>query len=174
MKKILVKAGTFLLAFVCLFSLIACEKKGNTSDEENSGKDKTGTEYYVKYNQVKIELGKDATAVLSALGAPKERKELGACGGLGSQIRYSYPSVVIYTLEKDGKETIDQITLLDDMVSTPKGISIGSSANDAKTAYGKPDVEDSSSMQFKKGELVLKFRVESEKITGIDYMRNLQ
>ena len=86
-------------------------------------------------------------------------------------MRYNYPSVILYTLISGNQETVDQITLRDDTVSTPAGIRIGSTEAAVLSAYGEPAVRDDSSVQYISGNLTLKFRLSEQKVSGIDLIR---
>jgi hypothetical protein len=100
-----------------------------------------------------------------------DAQSVGNCGGLGEQIKYTYPSIVIYTLKADGKETIDQIDLLDDLVTTSAGIYIGSAASDVEASYGTPTKQTDSSIQYKEGNCYLAFGIKNREVASITFMR---
>ena len=52
-------------------------------------------------------------------------------------------------LKSENDNTIVQIRFLDDRVSTPEGLHIGSTVDEAKSAYGdEPAIETSGAMQY--------------------------
>ena len=127
--------------------------------------------YKVEYNGVELKLGEDATPVINALGEASSIKEIGDCGGFGAQVKYTYPSVVVYTLKNDESETVDQIDLLDDLVATPEGIYIGSAAADVESAYGEPNSKSDSSIIYKDGNCFLKFGIADGEVSSISILR---
>ena len=101
--KMLKKIILILAALCLVLCLVACDSdKGTTGDDNTDAKtDKNvGVSYFVNYNGTKITLGGAADATISALGTPQSKSELGNCGGLGSQVKYTYTSMYVYVLEK--------------------------------------------------------------------------
>lgn len=161
-----------LLCISCGLLLAGCNSGDN---EAVDGKDSTekngGVSYYVTYKNVKIALGADADAVTSALGEPQSMTENGNCAGLGNQYKYSYPSIDVYVLETaDGKATIDQITLRDDLISTPEDVRIGSTVTEAKNALGEPSSSSASSLIYTKGSYNLKLGIKDGAVQTINYI----
>ena len=165
MKKLFLLLISCALLCTCL---VACNGNGNGND---GGSDAAKDIFYVTVNGVKVELGADAADVFGALGEAISVKSVGNCGGLGEQIKYTYPSIVIYTLKADGKETVDQIDLLDDLVTTSAGIYIGSAASDVEASYGTPAKQTDSSIQYKEGNCYLAFGISEGAISSITLMR---
>ena len=162
---------SILLALVCVgvlvCSLCACDGEG--SGEENEGG--ASSPFYVNYKNVKIELDKKAESVLEKLGEPKYSDNLGDCGGIGVQTKYTYDDIAVNTLkEKDG-EKIHKIALLNDLVSTSKGISIGDDEASVKEAYGTPSSEANGKLTYKSGNLELEFTLKDGNVTAINYRR---
>jgi hypothetical protein len=146
-------------------TLVAC----NNGSEENEGA--SNNPFYVNYKDVKIELNKKAESVLDKLGEPKYSDNLGDCGGIGVQMKYTYDNITLNTLkEKDG-EKIHKIGFLNDLVSTPKGITIGSSADDVRAAYGTPSSEENGKLTYKSGDLELEFTVKNGSVSAVNYRR---
>ena len=175
MKKIL----AIFLCLLMMITLVACDSGKDKSD--GSGGDDTpktttaatssSVKYYVEAGGVKIELGADADAVIKALGTPKATAEVGNCGGQGTLTKYTYASMEIYVLTSGTSKTIDQITLLDDSVSTPEGIKIGSTQQDVKTKCKTPTKSTDASYTYTSGKNNLKFNFRDGAVVGIDYMR---
>ena len=169
MKKI-VKALALVIALICVFTaFVACDSDGEDANKENS----KGVEYYITYKGTKIELDKKADSVLSALGTPKTTASLGDCGGFGTQTKYVYDDIVVYTLKNDNGETIDQITLSNDIVETEKGICIGSSSEDVLAKYGDPTSRSDSKLEYANGSLYLKFSLDNGEVKSINFIRVL-
>lgn len=154
-----------ICAMLCL-CFVSCG-----SDGDGDGSASARDIFYIEYNNVKVELGAKADGVLPALGEATSVKSVGNCGGLGEQIKYTYPSIVIYTLKADGEETLDQIDLLDDLVTTSEGIYIGSAKADVESAYGTPDKSSDSSLQYSEGNCYLAFGLNGGEVVSITLMR---
>ena len=171
--KIAKRISLILAALCLLVSLIACdtgkETTANTSeDTENVG----GVSYYVNYNGTKITLGGAADATVSALGTPQSKSELGNCGGLGSQVKYTYSSIYVYVLETDSGNTVDQIEFRDDLVSTPEGVSIGMSKSDVLAKCGEASAESATSLTYTSGKLNLSIGFDANgTVNKIAYIR---
>ena len=167
-----VKLLALIITLLCVFSTIAaCNAEQNDDKKENSSE----VEYYVTYKGTKIELDKKADSIISALGTPKKTDSLGSCGPFGSQIKYTYDDLTIFTLKNDNGETIDQITFTNDIAETKKGICIGASSDDVVKAYGTPSEKTDSLIIYKKDcegyDLYLKFGVENGEVDEINFIR---
>ena len=175
MKKIL----AIFLCLLMMLTFVACDSGDDHKGDNGAGDTPKTTaaassatvKYYVEVGGVKIELGADADAVISALGTPKATAEVGNCGGQGTLTKYTYASIEVYVLTSGSSKTIDQITLLDDTVSTPEGIKIGSAQNDVKTKCKTPTKSSDSSYTYTSGNKNLKFNFRDGAVVGIDYMR---
>ena len=160
-----------LLAALCALSLAACGDSGKTADTESKDSKTDKASYYFEYDGTKVALGADADGIIEALGEYKDKKEIGDCGGLGAQVKYSYASFDVYVLEsKTDGNIIDQITFRDDIVETPEGVCIGMSVSDAKAKLGEPTDSTDSSLEYLDGNKLLKLGISDGKISGIDYM----
>ena len=118
MKKKSLIALAMLLCIACVISLASC----NNGEEPKS---EVGDIFYTTFNAVKIELGAKAEPVIKALGEANEVKQLGDCGGFGSQVKYVYDEFEIFTLKNDKGETIDGISFINDIPTTSRGICLG-------------------------------------------------
>lgn len=154
-------AAVFCIS-TCLFVCSCNEKK----DEEASA-----NPFYFTYNGIKIELDKKADGVLEALGEAKSEDNLGDCGGIGVQIKYTYADFSINTLKEENGEMIHKIEFKNDLPKTSKGICIGSAESDVRSAYGTPSSEENGRLIYKKSDLELEFTVEGGEVTAINYRR---
>lgn len=156
--KMIALVMAVLMLSVCFF---ACKK------EES---DNTPKSFYVTYKGVKIELGKNADNAVENIGDVLSVHELGDCGGLGSQIKYTYASLAIYVLEdKDGNAVIDGIELYDDSITTPEGVYIGMSEEDARAKL-EGAAEKGGALTVTKGKYSLKVTLDGGKVTEINYI----
>ena len=156
-----------LMLMLCL-SAVACLSACN--GDEN-GESDNGDIYYIEYNGTKIKLGDDAERVLNALGSAKSVKELGDCGGLGAQVKYTYDDFDLYTLKSGDEETVDQISFRSDLVATSKGICIGDSEAKVNEAYGDSFTESKGVRSYASGDLVLKISIANGAVDAIDLIR---
>ncbi len=163
-----------LLCLLVAFCVAACNKdKGDTdkdSDNDDGGaSSKSSVSFYVNCNSVKVELGGDAKAVISALGTPKSTSPMGNCGGQGTLTKYSYASIEVYVLTVGDKETVDQITLLDDSIKTPENITIGSTKDDVIKACGNATKLSDTNITYTSGNKNLMIQLRDGAVVGIDY-----
>ena len=159
MKKI-------FIAFLCIclvisaFVLVGCNDTPNTPH----------TAFGITYNGNRIELGAKADDIIEKLGTPNSRKEIGDCGGLGAQVKYSYASVDIFVLEsKSEGNIIDAIELRDDTLQTDDGVYIGLSEADAKSKM--KDAKDvSGAWVLTSGKYSIKVKFANGVVSEIDYI----
>ena len=166
MKKAILSILAFALCLACAFSLASCDNGENQND--------VGDIFYTTFNGIKIELGADATPVISALGQPNEEKSLGDCGGFGAQIKYVYDEFEIFTLKNDKGETIDGISFVNDIPSTSKGICLGDDSSTVIERYGEPSQKSDKEIRYTKDNFVIKFKLDDGEIIEIDYLRITQ
>lgn len=164
--KAIMKILCAVLALICIGTMtLACD-----SSSDDNGRASGGT-FGIVYKDTTIKLDEKADGVLSKLGEPKHTDNLGDCGGIGVQTKYTFDDIAVNTLkEKDG-EKIHKIALLNDLVSTSKGISIGSDEASVKEAYGTPSAEENGKLIYKSGNLELEFTVKGGSVTAINYRR---
>ncbi len=167
MKRLL----CILLALLCFVSMTALLVSCNDEGGNDEGDQPSNSPFYVVYKDVKIELNKSAEDVLKKLGEPKYEDNLGDCGGIGVQMKYTYDDITVNTLkEKDG-EKIHKISFVNDIASTPKKISIGSTEQEVRDAYGEPSSYEDGRMTYKSGDLKLEFVIDNGEVKSVNYTR---
>ncbi len=166
MKRIL----ALTLCLLLTLGFAACEKEDGNTD--NGNKENTSSvNFYITYNGNKIELGADATALLGPLGTPISESEMGACGDMGTVTKYVYDTIELFVLKNGSKATVDQITFRSDLIKTPEGITIGSSADDVIKAIGENCAKKTDSeIRYTNGKKNIKFTLRDGSVTGVDYM----
>lgn len=156
-----------IVAAISLLTFSAC----NEQTLDNT--DQTATDsvaYYVEYRGQKITMGAKADSIIAGLGEYQSKKEIGDCGGLGAQVKYSYPSVDVYVLEsKTNGNVIDEISFRDDAITTPEGVYIGMAVAEAKEKLGTPTEESNTQIQYKSEKYILLITVADGKVNKIDY-----
>lgn len=169
MKRIK-RATSIILAIACCMAVIMM--LSSCSQEENGGQNGNNDSlFYVTYKDVRIELNKKADEVLEKLGAPQYEDNLGDCGGIGVQMKYTYGDIAINTLKEEKGEVVHKISFMNDLISTPKGIFIGSDEQDVRDAYGKPSSEENGKLIYKNGDLELEFIIKSGSVSAVNYRR---
>ena len=124
---------SFALACLMLVCFVGCDG----GDEAKK--------YIFNSNGVGIKVGGDANAVVSALGEAQNLVETPSCGGGAEPDReYTYAGFKFNTVNENGKNVIVKIVLADDSVSTPEGISIGSSRDEVIASYGENFTENAT------------------------------
>ena len=152
----------FFCISTCLFVCSCNEKK----DEQASS-----NPFYLTYDGVHIELDKKADNVLEALGKAQSEDNLGDCGGIGVQIKYTYADIAINTLKEEKGEMIHKIEFRNDLPKTSKGIYIGSGEADVRSAYGTPSSEENGKLIYKQSDLELEFAIANGEVSAINYRR---
>lgn len=159
-KKILAVLLSMMLLLSMAFCLASCKDETPEEPKDGETEQKELGMYTVKYKDTVIELGKDATAVLKALGEPTAKQFVASCGeGAGDQWRYTYSSIYLFTVKDGEAETVDAIALRDDIAETGKGIAVGSTEDEIKAAYGEPTATQGNKLRYTDGNKTLEFQL---------------
>lgn len=163
-----------ILALVCALTLCACG--GDTPDTTKEPATTTGTAsntpvgYLFTYNGVQFGVDMPAADVLSSLGTPKDKYTSKSCAFQGEDTVYYYSSIQVSTNNEQGYERIYSIYLEDDLVSTEKGISVGSTESAVKDAYGEPGSKSSdAALIYEKDGMTLTFNLKDGVVSTILY-----
>lgn len=167
MKRAIIRIICALMALS--FALALFSACNGEEDKKESGA--SGDPFSVSYKGITIKLDASAEKVLSSLGEPKATDNLGDCGGIGVQTKYEYADIAVNTLEEKDGEVIHKIELLNDLVATSEGITIGADEDSVRDAYGKPSSESNGKLTYKKGNLELEFTVKGGSVSAINYRR---
>ena len=163
--------------FVCCVAVLmlgallsACGAKNE--EQKDGGMDS----FAIVAGGVEIALGADAAPILSQLGEPQSVQEVFDCGAGNSRMWYRFSSFDLFVM-KDGKnETVDQIELHDDLISTKEGICIGSTEEKVREVYSDCAVsEQAGRLIFTKGDtLHLAVDVENGAVKDLMLKRDTQ
>jgi hypothetical protein len=151
---------SFVLACLLLVCFVGCD---GGSESKN---------YVFNAGGVEIKVGGDANAAVSALGEAQNLVETPSCGGGAEPDReYTYAGFKFNTVNENGKNVIVKIILSDDSVSTPEGISIGSSRDEVVAAYGDSFTENSSgTLTYTDGATKLMIGIKDGAVSAIHYV----
>lgn len=125
--------------------------------------------YLFQTNGISIGMHEDAESVLAALGTADSYFETPSCAFLGIDRQYTYGSYVLTTYEENKREYVYDIYFLDENISTPEGIRIGSGIDEVIAAYGDGYTEDFGMYTYIKERSKLQFLVVDGIVTFVDY-----
>ena len=166
MKKLI----CIVLALICVFALCACgETENPTTTKPTTGNHDTPRGYLFTYNGTEFGVDMKMDSVLAKLGEPKSKYTSESCAFGGSDTVYYYSSIQISTNDELGYERIYSIYLEDDLVSTQKGISVGSTADAVKAAYGEPINATDNMLVYGKAGMTLRFNLKDGAVSTILY-----
>ena len=136
------------------------------------GCDKEEVNYSFKSGEVGFSVHHDADAVIEKLGDPIDLVETPSCGGGAEPDReYTYAGFKFNTVNENGLNKIVKIVLTDDSVSTPEGISIGSSRDEVIAAYGESFTENASgTLTYTDGTTKLMIGIKDGAVSAIHYV----
>lgn len=139
--------------------------------EKTDDKELKGYIFQVKVGSqnVSVTTDLDMAEVLDELGKANSYFESASCAFQGLDKVYTYDHFQIETYPDGKKDRICTIVLLDDLIETPEGISIGMTEQDVEKAYGT-DFEDIKGMKvYTKDESHLAFVIRDGVIESIQY-----
>lgn len=169
----------FAILFVAMLILVGCggsdEKtttaaggNANTEAATNAAAPVASNDAYVfQSGDVAIAMNAEAAPILEKLGKEDSYFQSESCAFKGLDKEYTYGSFILKTYPMDDKDYVSSIEIKDDLISTPEGISIGSSAADVAKAYGEPATAGNYS--YTKGDSTLMFVVKDDAVTSIQY-----
>lgn len=129
----------------------------------------THSGYVFQSGSAVIGMNEDSEPILAALGNWSDYFEAESCAFQGLDKTYSYPGFELYTYPKGDRDMVNSITLLDDSVSTPEGIKIGSAEADITAAYGDGYVLENGVYQYTKDKSILSIFTTGGVVDGIEY-----
>ena len=151
-----------------VLALLLCVGMLGCAEQE---KENETSAFAVVSNEATVALGDDAEAVLSKLGEPQETREVFDCGAGNSRTYYRFASLELYTMKTDDGETVDQIEINDDLVTTSRGICIGDTVTKVQETYGNPSSEENGQITYSKDGKHLVFRIEGDTVSDIALIR---
>ena len=156
MKKILIFS---LVALMTLSIFCGCD------GPQIDGKPK----YSFFVGETEIFPGDEAEVILAALGEPKAYDESPSCAFEGLDKVYTYSGFEIQTFTEGGKDYVYIISLTNDLVKTPEGISIGASKTEVIAKYGDKYTSVGENMQYEAENCTLQFIFRDGKVSSIKY-----
>lgn len=148
------------------------EQQNNQVSENNSQNTDKVTEpkgYVFEYNGVKVGMDMEAAPIIAALGEANTYFEAPSCAFEGLDKTYGYGSFELDTYELEGKDYIAGVFFCDDLIETPEGVCLFETKADMTKAYGENYVEEMGMLVYEKEGMKLKFILEGNEITSIEY-----
>lgn len=180
MKKML----CILLSAAVLAALSACAPSGDpaapeapkatdalpkTTESTQPAPSEAGEEALAfVYQGTTIQPNAPAEPILSALGEPKSYTEEASCAFDGLDKTYFYGSFYLQTYPAEDGDRVFCLWLVDDAVTTPEGIYIGSTEQQVKDAYGE-DSLDGSACTVTRGDCKLTLILTDGVVSSIQY-----
>lgn len=125
--------------------------------------------FVFEYQGVRIGMDMEAAPIIAALGEPASYFEAPSCAFEGLDKTYSYGSFEIDTYEQNGKDFISCVFFCDDLIETPEGVALFETKADMTAAYGDNYKEEFGMLVYEKEGTKLRFIVEDNEITFIEY-----
>lgn len=157
MKKCLI----YLLLVAMVLSFVACKDNDPPTEE--------GKTYTFTNGTTKIAINDDAAPILAALGEWRDYDESPSCAFEGLDKVYTYAGFEIQTYPMGEKDFVYLIELYDDTVATEKGIRIGDTKEAVIAAYGAPDKQESTYLNYNATDMYLEFHLADGIVTSIQY-----
>ena len=116
-----------------------------------------------------IAMNADVAPILEKLGEWENYSETTSCAFKGLDKTYSYPGFDLYTYPLYDKDHVNSVYFVDDTVSTPEGIHIGSTKEEMEAAYGTDYEEEFGAYTYTKDKSKLQFLVTDGVIDSVEY-----
>lgn len=138
--------------------------------EAESQKEPTHSGFLFRSGDVTIGMNEDVAFALSSLGEYSNYAESPSCAFKGLDKIYSYGGFDLYTYPIESTDYVNSIYFVDDSVSTPEGIRLGSTVEDMLAAYGEDYEEEYGVYTYTKDKSTLSFIVTDGVIESIEYV----
>ncbi len=160
------KFSSLLFIVLLMMIVVGCEnnKSSKELDDENV--------YSFQYEKMNILLGDTFTR--EKYGDELEYSETTTCAFEDMDRTYIYEHYAIDTYTLNEEERILSIYFLDSNVTTTEGISLGDSLEKVEEVYGKDYQKNDNLYTYEKGKTNLKFIVENDVVTSIEYTYDVE
>ncbi|NLJ90031.1 MAG: hypothetical protein GX323_03950 [Clostridiales bacterium] len=142
----------------------------NVKEPNSEGEDKIDN-FAFKYNNIEMAIDDEAKEILDKLGEPMDYFEAPSCAYQGLDRTYYYNGFEITTYAEGEVEYIASILLVDDTVTTDKGVYIGSSVDDVIKAHGEDYEVNTGQFTYTKGDSQLQFIFKDDYVVSILYTK---
>lgn len=174
------QAITLILTLCLAVSLCACGSGAEESQQtgtpqqteaaQQAGAPQQAAEGFVlSVKGCEITMKAPAEPIIAALGEPQSCTEEPSCAFDGMDKTYYYGSFYMTTYPMDGKDYVYRLWFADDGVSTPEGISIGSTQAEVEQAYGSDNFDGAKSYVMTEGESRMTIIVNDGVVSSVQY-----
>ncbi len=154
MKKV-----KLIIVFIsCFILLTGCTNNNNKT-------------FTFSYNNKEYYLGEVFTK--EKYGEPLKYSEVSSCAFNGIDKTYTYSHYEVTTYPVDGQDKVYVIYFLDDEISTTEGVKISDTIDDMISKYGKNYKKEGNLYSYQLEKTILKFIIENNYITSIEYNHEL-
>ena len=174
MKRLLILA----LSLALVLSLAACggsgdgsKSSGNTNQTtSNAPVTKANSKYVPSYKGCDLPMNADFAPLLDFLGEPDSYFEAASCAFDGLDKTYTYSGLEIVTYPDGDKDYVSSVRILDSSVSTPEGVTIGSTQEEVAAACGADFQEIGKQYVYADGDAELSVLFEDGKAISVEYV----
>ena len=154
------------LSLLLILSLSACGQETTPSPTPDA---QAGSKYVFSYKGVSLPMNAEFAPLLETLGEPDSYFEAASCAFDGLDKFYTYGGMELTTYPDGDQDYISAIRLLDDSLSTPEGITLGCTPEDATAAYGEAGEVAGDLYIWSDGDATLSVLFEDGKAISIEY-----
>lgn len=155
----------------------ASASTGQSAQSPQGGAETSGNEtaatadtLYYDANGIKIHVYDMADTVLASLSDPNGTFESDSCAYQGKDYFYYYSGFQLTVNDVDGARHVTVITIVDDTVTNPQGVKIGSAEDEMKQLMGDGYTESSGLYTFVEGSTTLQIQVKAGAVASIVYL----
>lgn len=164
-----------LAALMCML-FVGCgdSSAASSGSAASNGSSAPAKEYVFSYNGISIPMKAEAAPIVSQLGEPLNYFESESCAFKGLDKVYTYASFELSTYPVDGVDYVLSVRFTNDTVSTPEGISIGSSLDSLNAAYSASVAVGETGFTLTGGDSSLAFILDGSTgaVTSVKYSAN--
>lgn len=130
---------------------------------------KAESKYVLTYQGCALPANADFAPLLAYLGDPANYFEAESCAFEGLDKTYTYDGVEIVTYPDEDVDRISSVRILSEAVSTPEGITIGSTPEDVTAAYGEDYTAVGQQYTYEDGDCLLSVLFQDGKAVSVEY-----
>ena len=132
----------------------------------------SASELLFEFGGASLNIGDNAQSFVGAV-PPNSQDASVSCYGNGEDINYYYDDFTLYIWNENGNYMTYGIDITGTGAQTSRGITIGSSVEDVKAAYGTGYEELGSDYVYTYGEFNLHFTIAGNAVTAISYNKDI-
>lgn len=130
---------------------------------------KADSKYVLTYQGCPLPANADFAPLLAYLGEPANYFEAESCAFEGLDKTYTYDAVEIITYPDDDVDRISSVRILTDAISTPEGVTIGSTPEEVAAAYGDGSNASGQLYSYEDGDCLLSILFKDGKAISVEY-----